>query len=103
MQALLDSTQIPAMRNATVAITAVTSRAPVPWDTLSAALLRAPTAPHFARAHPRVEHLLPLFVALGAAHGDAVETTELFWQFVMGRVSLFIPFRRKFVAPPRVS
>ena len=89
MQALLDSTQILATLNATVASSAVTSRATVPWDTLSAALLRAQTAPHFARAHPRVKHLMPLFVALGVAHGDAVQTTELFSQIVMDtRLSL---------------
>ena len=85
----------------------------VPWSSVSAALLSAPTAPHFSRAHPRVEHLLPLYVALGAADPSALlsssseirvnaasasaisnneegmlQTTELFSQIVMGTASL---------------
>lgn len=35
-----------------------------------AALLDYRAAPHGAAAHPTAEHLLPLFVALGAANGD---------------------------------
>ena len=80
------------------------------WQHRVDALLRAPkAAPHFARAHPRVEHLLPLYVALGAADpsallqvaevesggggggeegGGEVTTTELFSQIVLGTASM---------------
>lgn len=77
---------------------------PMPHHALCAALERAQQdAPHFARAHPRTEHLLPLFVALGAAapaEGEVqvgaaggaqegqVTATEIFSQLIMGTASL---------------
>lgn len=44
-------------------------------------------APHAARAHPSPEHLLPLFVALGAA-GDAAEARLAFSDYQLGALSL---------------
>jgi len=67
---------------------------PVDFGTLERSLTGAATsAPHFARAHPRVEHWIPILVALGAAdpapHGhNAVHTTEMFAQIVMGTAAL---------------
>jgi 4,5-DOPA dioxygenase extradiol len=90
---------------AALAAGGVARGATLPWARLRDALVGAPNnAPHFARAHPRVEHLLPLFVALGAADptalplrfvndsgggsGEEVTTMELFSQIVMGTASL---------------
>lgn len=59
--------------------------------------LAATAAPHFARAHPRTEHWLPLLVALGAADpgalggspsDDLVTAQQLISQIVMGTASL---------------
>ncbi len=77
-----------------------TRGAAMTFEGVAAALARAPRdAPHFACAHPRVEHLLPLLVALGAADPrallpgggdpdiaapDDVRATEMFSQLVMG-------------------
>lgn len=44
-------------------------------------------APHAVRAHPRDEHLLPLFVALGAA-GDAARGRRLHGSFTHGSLSM---------------
>ena len=44
-------------------------------------------APHAARAHPSPEHLLPLFVALGAA-GDAADAKIAFSDYQLGALSL---------------
>ena len=43
-------------------------------------------APHAVKAHPRDEHLLPLFVAHGAAEGEAV--TALYRGFMHGGLSM---------------
>ena len=44
-------------------------------------------APHAARAHPSPEHLLPLYVALGAA-GDAAGAKLVFSDYQLGALSL---------------
>lgn len=44
-------------------------------------------APHTARAHPSPEHLLPLYVALGAA-GDAAGAKLVFSDYQLGALSL---------------
>lgn len=44
-------------------------------------------APHARRAHPTVEHLMPLFVALGAA-GDAPEVRNLHRSHELGSLAL---------------
>ena len=44
-------------------------------------------APHAARAHPTPEHLLPLFVALGAA-GPSPKVTQLHRSHEMGTLAL---------------
>lgn len=44
-------------------------------------------APHARRAHPTVEHLMPLFVALGAA-GDAAEAHSLHRSHAYGSLAL---------------
>ena len=65
-------------------------------DWLAAALLACDTnrlvdyrrcAPHATRAHPHDEHLLPLFVALGAA-GEAYQLERLHRGFEFGALSL---------------
>jgi len=94
----------PATQQAQVAPTV---GAPTPYEALAQAMVQAPTAaPHFSRAHPRVEHLLPLYVALGAscpaqtsaavtleggmqegASGSSVTVTEIFSQIVLDTAS----------------
>lgn len=44
-------------------------------------------APHAQRAHPTVEHLMPLFVALGAA-GDSPAVRHLHGSYEMGSLAL---------------
>ena len=43
--------------------------------------------PHGVRAHPTDEHFLPLFVALGAAHGD-YKAERLYNQVEMGSLAM---------------
>jgi 4,5-DOPA dioxygenase extradiol len=72
------------------------SGTPQPHASLGAALVDAAhRAPHFARAHPRIEHWLPLLVAAGAAdpaphHGakGACVAKELLGQVVMGTAAV---------------
>lgn len=46
--------------------------ASVPYAAAAKALAGIRSAPHFARAHPRAEHLMPLLVAVGAADPTAL-------------------------------